>query len=70
MNRTPFAAMMSIAVSFAVLGGAGLAQDRSTLKVPNGLAFSEFAGYENWQYVSVSQTGTSVKVIAANPVMN
>jgi hypothetical protein len=61
---------MSVAVSFAVLSGLALAaQDRSTLKVPNGLAFSEFDGYENWQYVAVSQTVTSVKIIAANPVM-
>jgi hypothetical protein len=47
-------------------GGVALAtQDRSTLKVPNGLAFSEFKGYEDWQYVAVSQTATSVKIIAA-----
>jgi hypothetical protein len=60
----------SVAVLLAFLGGAALAaQNRSTLKVPNGLAFSEFKGYENWQYVAVSQTETSVKVIAANPVM-
>ena len=45
------------------------AQDRRTLKVPNGPAFSEFKGYEDWQYVAVSQTETGVKVIAANPVM-
>ncbi len=70
MKRTPSAAIMSIAVSLAVLGSAALAvQNRSTLKVPNGLAFSEFKGYENWQYVAVSQTETSVKIIAANPVM-
>ena len=31
------------------------AQDRYTLKVPNGLAFSEFRGYETWQVVSISQ---------------
>jgi hypothetical protein len=61
---------MSLAASFAILGGVALAaQDTSTLKVPNGLAFSEFNGYEDWQYVAVSQTTTSVKVIAANPVM-
>jgi hypothetical protein len=62
--------IVSVAVAFALLGGVALAaQNRSTLKVPNGLAFSEFKGYENWQYVAVSQTETSVKVIAANPVM-
>ena len=70
MKRTSTAAIMSIAVSFAVLCGVALAaQNRSTLKVPNGLALSEFEGYENWQYVAVSQTATSVKIIAANPVM-
>ena len=70
MERTPSAAIMSIAVSLTVLGSVALgAQNRSTLKVPNGLAFSEFEGYENWQYVAVSQTATSVKIIAANPLM-
>jgi len=70
MTRTSSATIMSIASSFAVMGGiAFAAQDTSTLKVPNGLAFSEFKGYEDWQYVAVSQTATSVKVIAANPVM-
>jgi hypothetical protein len=63
-------AMAIVVASLAAAGGIALAaQDRSTLKVPNGLAFSEFKGYENWQYVAVSQTETSVKVIAANPVM-
>jgi Cytochrome P460 len=70
MRKTSSTAIMSIALSFAILGGAALAaQNKSTLKVPNGLAFSEFKGYENWQYVAVSQTATSVKIIAANPVM-
>ena len=74
MKRTPFPAMMiiavSLAVSFAVLGGMALAaQDRSTLKVPNGPAFSEFKGYENWQNVAVSQTEMGIKIIAANPAM-
>jgi hypothetical protein len=58
-----------------VLGCAALcslalaAQDRYTLKIPNGLAWSEFRGYENWQDVAVSQTESSLKVIAANDAM-
>ena len=44
-------------------------QDRYTLKIPDGLAFSEFRGYETWQDVAVSQTETSLKVIAANDAM-
>jgi hypothetical protein len=45
------------------------AQDRYTLKIPDGLAWSEFRGYETWQNVAVSQTETSLKVIAANDAM-
>ncbi len=47
------------------------AQDRYTLKVPNGLAFSEFRGYEDWQVVAPSQTDAQnvMRVIVANPAM-
>jgi hypothetical protein len=37
--------------------------------VPNGLAFSEFRGYEGWQTVSVSHDDKVMAVILANPVM-
>jgi hypothetical protein len=45
------------------------AQDRFTLKSPNGIAFSEFRGYETWESVAPSQTNEGIKVILANPVM-
>jgi hypothetical protein len=45
------------------------AQDKYTLKVPNGLSFSEFKGYEAWQIVSISQDGALVAAILANPAM-
>ena len=45
------------------------AQDKYSLKVPNGLSFSEFRGYEAWQLVSISQDGNLVAAIPANPVM-
>jgi hypothetical protein len=45
------------------------AQDKYTLRVPDGLAFSDFRGYENWQVVSVSQTDDLLKVMVANPAM-
>jgi hypothetical protein len=58
------------AVSLAVLGGiAFAAQDKYTVKVPGGLAFSEFRGYEGWQVVATSQNDKLVAVILANPVM-
>jgi hypothetical protein len=60
---------ISVALA-AVLGSLALAaQDRYTLRIPDGLAFSEFRGYETWQDVAVSQTETSLKVIAANNAM-
>src|SRR3979490_1701235 len=45
------------------------AQDKYTVKVPNGLAFSEFRGYEAWQVVSISEDGNLIAAILANPVM-
>jgi hypothetical protein len=47
------------------------APDRYTVKVPNGLAFSEFRGYEDWQVVGPSHTDAAnvMRVILANPVM-
>ena len=74
MKRTPVAAISIVAVLLAVLVGvlgsiALAAQDRFTLKVPNGLAFAEFRGYETWQNVAVSQTEKGLKIIAANAVM-
>ena len=63
-------AIVIIVALLAVLGSMALAaQDRYTLKVPEGLAFSEFRGYETWQDVAVSQTESSLKVIAANTAM-
>ncbi len=54
----------------AVLGGKAIsAQDKYTVRVPGGLAFSEFRGYEKWQTVGVSQAGNLIEVIVANPAM-
>ena len=54
----------------AVVGGWAIsAQDKYTVKVPGGLAFSEFRGYEAWQVVSISQNGNLLAATLANPVM-
>jgi hypothetical protein len=59
-----------MAVLLSVLGSMVLAaQDKYTLKSPNGVAFSEFRGYETWQDVAVSQTDNGIKAILGNPVM-
>jgi hypothetical protein len=44
-------------------------QDRYTLQIPDGLAFSDFRGYDSWQDLAVSATETSVKAILANLTM-
>ena len=70
MKRISFSMTMIGALSLAVLGGMALAaQDKYTVKVPGGLAFSEFRGYEGWQVVATSQNDKLVAVILANPVM-
>jgi hypothetical protein len=43
------------------------APDKDTVRVPGGLAFSDFKGYEGWQLVSISQNGTLVAAILGNP---
>jgi hypothetical protein len=50
MTRILSAVILIIAVVLAIFGGRAIsAQDKYTLQVPNGLAFSEFRGYEGWQ---------------------
>ena len=64
------AAGAAVAVALTVFGGKAVsAQDKYTVQVPNGLAFAEFRGYEDWQTVAVSQSGDLIEVILANPAM-
>ncbi len=62
---------VGIAVSVAALaiGVATSAQDKYSLKVPNGLAFGDFSGYEDWPAVAISENGGMIAVILANPLM-
>jgi hypothetical protein len=70
MSMTKIAAWVVVALGLAVLGGKAIsAQDKYTVQVPNGLAFSEFRGYEDWQVVAVSKTDELMAAIVANPVM-
>ncbi len=70
MARISARQIVIVTVVLAISGGAAVsAQDKYTLQAPNGLAFSDFRGYEDWQVVSVSQTDQLLKVMVANPVM-
>jgi Cytochrome P460 len=46
-----------------------LSQAKYTVKVPGGLAFAEFRGYEGWHLVSISEGNGLIAAILANPVM-
>ena len=62
--------MAIVAAVLAVLGGrASSAQDKYTVQVPNGLAFSEFRGYEDWAVIAISENLGMMAVILGNPAM-
>ncbi len=70
MKRQDKLAISMFSAVLAVLGCTAVyAQDKYTVKVPGGLAFSEFKGYESWQVVSTSMDGNLIAAIVANPVM-
>ena len=63
------AAGAAVAALLTVLGSNALSADKYAVKGPNGLAFSEFRGFEDWAAVGVSQARDLIEVIVANPVM-
>ena len=42
---------------------------KDTVQVPNGLAFSEFKGYERWEFIGLSHGGERLAVIVGNQAM-
>jgi len=70
MTRIPSLVIAIIAGALAVLGGRAIsAQDKYTVQVPGGLAFSEFRGYEDWSVIAISENGGKIAAIIGNPVM-
>jgi hypothetical protein len=61
-KRIPAAVITVVALAVSALAVLGIraisaqdtAQAKYTVRVPNGLAFSECRGYEGWQTVSIS----------------
>jgi len=61
-----------LTLSLAMLGVSAIfaqSKDKYSLKVPNGIAVSEFKGFESWQTISISQNGPVMAVIVGNPQM-
>jgi hypothetical protein len=65
--------MLALAASsLAIAGVVALSaptKDKYAVKVPGGLAFADFRGYESWQTISVSKNDKVMAVILGNPVM-
>jgi len=75
MKATLYGVAAIIALVIAVVGdrsnSAQEKQDKYSLQIPGGLAFSEIRGYEQWQVVgpSITEAANVIRVIVANPVM-
>jgi hypothetical protein len=68
MTRRFVLLVIAAAAASFVLSLTLSAQDKS-VKVPDGLAVSEFAGYEGWPAIAPSYTDHGTKVILGNPIM-
>jgi len=62
-------AVILAAVLIFFVGRAISAQDKYTVEVPGGVAFSEFRGYEDWAVIAMSENGGNFAVILGNPTM-
>ena len=72
MNRKSLWTIVIAVTWFSVLGVYALSaegKNKDVVKVPGGLAMSEFQGYEGWQAISLSRNERVVAMILGNPVM-
>ena len=69
MNRKRMPLILTVASSVFMFSLVLAAQDRYSLKSPDGIGFSEFRGYEVWQQVAPSHENDVVKSILGNPLM-
>ena len=69
MKREHIAALVVLSASIFVVTLTLAAQDRSSVKVPNGLSLAEFQGYDRWETIAPSQTPEELKAILGNAVM-
>jgi hypothetical protein len=68
-KSTLISAGISLSIVVLAAGVPISAQDKYAVKVPDGLAFSEFRGYEDWAVIAISETGGKIAVIVGNPAM-
>lgn len=63
------ASIAIVAASLSIAALAVYAQDTVDVMSPNGIALSEFKGYETWEVISPSLPKDGIKVIVGNAVM-
>jgi hypothetical protein len=70
MNGKSMLVVTGMVLVLAIVSGvATSAQDKYTLKLPDGILFSDWKGYEDWQLISTSKTDDRMKVILGNPTI-
>ena len=68
-KSTRIGVSLSLSIAVVAAGVSISAQDKYSVKVPGGLAFSEFRGYEAWPVIAVSANRGMFAVIVGNPAM-
>ena len=70
MNGKSMLIVIGMVLVFAIVSGVAMsAQDKYTLKLPDGVPLSDWRGYEDWQLISTSKTDDRLKVILGNPTI-
>jgi hypothetical protein len=70
MNGKSMLIVTGMVLVFAIVSGVAIsAQDKYTLKLPDGVPLSDWRGYEDWQLISTSKTDDRLKVILGNPTI-
>ena len=69
MNSRLVIVLTAVSLTGVAAGAAMSMHNKYSLRVPNGLAFSEFRGYEGWQVISLSHNGDKYAAILGNPAM-
>ena len=70
MTGTSKVVIAVVTTALGVLGAKAISgPDKYNVKVPGGLAFSEFRGYEDWPVIAISENGGVIAAILGNPAM-
>jgi hypothetical protein len=69
MKRKTMLTIATATLAVLVVAGTAMsAEDKYRLKVPGGLAFAEFRGYQDWPVIAAEHTDDLLKVVLGNPV--